>query len=107
MQPQVVAATSATMVLISSAAATLNFWVMDLLLVDYALWAATFGFIGTLLGSTGVSYLVKKYQRASIIVIFITVLIAAATILLLIVGTEQVLEDLRTGKHMHFHAFCP
>ena len=49
--------------LISSFAAGLNFFLMDLLLEDYALWYSMVGFLGTVVGSTLVAWLFKKYKR--------------------------------------------
>ena len=107
MLPQVAAATSATTVLISSSAAALNFYVIGMLLEDYAGWYMAIGFIATIFGSTLVSYLIKKYNRTSIIIIVIVVLIAIATLLLLVVGGIQLSKDLKTGEHLAFTGYCP
>lgn len=107
MLPQVAAATSATTVLISSSAAALNFYAIGLLLEDYAGWYMAIGFIATLFGATLVSYLIRKYNRTSIIIIVIVVLIAIATILLLVVGTLQLIKDIKTGEHLSFTGYCP
>jgi uncharacterized membrane protein YfcA len=107
MLPQVAAATSATTVLISSSAAALNFYAIGLLLEDYAGWYMAIGFIATLFGATLVSYLIRKYNRTSIIIIVIVVLIAIATVLLLVVGAIQLIKDIKTGEHLTFTGYCP
>ena len=65
--PAVGAASSATMILMTSFTATTSYVVFGLLLPDYAIMLATLGFFSTLVGQIGLGYLMKKSQRNSLI----------------------------------------
>eukprot|EP01006_Ploeotia_vitrea_P013093 TRINITY_DN34392_c0_g1_i1.p1 TRINITY_DN34392_c0_g1~~TRINITY_DN34392_c0_g1_i1.p1 ORF type:complete len:551 (+),score=296.05 TRINITY_DN34392_c0_g1_i1:31-1653(+) len=103
---QATSATSALTVLLTSSSAALQFLVLDLLLLDYTYWYASLGFVATFLGQTVINHLVKKYKRASIIIIVIALVIGVATVLMVTAGIINLEQDLKAGKSMGFVDFC-
>lgn len=65
--PAVASATSACMILFTSFTATTSFLVFGMIIPDYAVFCLVMGFVATIVGQTGMSYLVKKYKRNSYI----------------------------------------
>jgi len=65
--PKVASAASACMILLTAFAATTSFMVFGLLDYEYAGICMVLGFIATLVGQIGLSYLMQKYQRNSYI----------------------------------------
>ena len=65
--PQVGSATCACMILFTSFTATTSFMVFGLLLPDYATVYLVVGFLATIVGQIGLTYLMEKFQRNSFI----------------------------------------
>ena len=65
--PAVASASSSCMILFTSFTATTSFVVFGLMLQDYAVICCLIGFISTLFGQMGLSYLARKAQRNSYI----------------------------------------
>jgi uncharacterized membrane protein YfcA len=65
--PKVSSATSACMILFTSFTASTSFVVFGLLVWDYALLSVIVGFLATFVGQIGLSYLMRKSQRNSLI----------------------------------------
>jgi len=78
--PQVASATSATMILFTSSAATVSYLLFNSLNLQFACILFPIGFVSTLIGKTSLDALVKYYGRSSYIVICIAVVIGLSTV---------------------------
>lgn len=80
--PLVASATCAVMIMFTSVAATAMFVAFGTLTWDYALFLFTIGLFFTAVGQFGVSYLVKKYRRISLVSLSIGAVVAISTALM-------------------------
>jgi uncharacterized membrane protein YfcA len=100
--PAVSSATSATMILFTSFTATTSFVVFGLLLPDYAGVCLIVGFVATLAGQLGLSYLMKKSQRNSYIAFSIGGVVFVSAILM----TMQSLLSMASGEKHKAGGIC-
>jgi len=100
--PKVGSATSACMILFTSFTATTSFMVFGLLLPDYALVCVSVGFLATYVGQIGLTYLMKKFQRNSLIAFSIGGVVLLSAFLM----TIQSLISLAEKKHHHSGGIC-
>lgn len=91
--PLVASATCAVMIFFTSIAATTIFIAFGMLQFDYAVYFAVVGFIATAIGQFGVSYLVKKYKRTSLVSLSIGAVVAISTVLMSIQGIFDLVDD--------------
>ena len=82
--PLVASGTTAVMIMFTSAAATTMFIAFGTLTWDYAIFLFIIGLATTIIGQFGVSYLVKKYKRTSLVSLSIGAVVAISTILMAI-----------------------
>jgi uncharacterized membrane protein YfcA len=82
--PQVASATCAVMIMFTSLAGTTMYIAFGTLLWDYGLFFFTLGLAATCVGQYGVSYLVQKYRRVSLVSLSIGAVVALSTILMAI-----------------------
>jgi len=80
--PAVAAATSACMILFTSATATVSYTIFGLLKYDYALMCFIIGLLATIVGQTVMTVLMKRYQRNSYIAFSIGFVVALSTLLM-------------------------
>lgn len=104
--PATTSATSALTVLVSAAAGTLQFVIIDALLIERAIWYFALGIFATYLGQTAIDALVKKYQSTAVIVFTIVLVMAGATVLMAIVGVIDIVHDVRAGRSLGFRTLC-
>ena len=97
--PKVGSATSSCMILFTSFTATTSFMVFGLLIPDYAFVGLVVGFLATIVGQIGLSYLMKKFQRNS----FIAFSIGGVVLLSAFLMTIQSLVSLAEKEH-HQHS---
>eukprot|EP00698_Gefionella_okellyi_P022523 TRINITY_DN7483_c0_g1_i1.p1 TRINITY_DN7483_c0_g1~~TRINITY_DN7483_c0_g1_i1.p1 ORF type:complete len:458 (+),score=98.78 TRINITY_DN7483_c0_g1_i1:80-1453(+) len=102
MLPQVVQATGGLMVLFTSSSTTAQFLVLDALPYDYAgfFWAASF--LGGLSGQLFVAWLLRKYNKMSLIVLILGVVIGVSAILMGAIG----IRDMVVNGFGPFHSIC-
>jgi len=93
MQPAVSSATSTFMILFTSSLTTLQFLVGGLLRLDYAIFYACVGALGTVAGSKAVGALVKRFKRQSILALLLGINIAVSAIVMGIVGGARIVDD--------------
>lgn len=91
--PAVASATSATLILYTSAVATVSYYLRGQLVVDYAIGMAIVGIIFTAVGQVGSQKLVEVTGRQSIIVFLIATIIIVSTMLLTYVGIANLVQD--------------
>lgn len=100
--PSVSSATTACMILYTSFTATSSFAVFGLLNYDYAAAYVTMGFTATLLGQLLMSYLLRRYQRHSLIAFSVGIVIAIATVCM----TVESIVSLKTGGSQENRNLC-
>lgn len=82
--PQVASATCAVMIMFTSLAGTTMYIAFGTLLWDYGCFFFVLGLLATCVGQYGVSYLVNKYRRVSLVSLSIGAVVALSTILMAI-----------------------
>jgi len=100
--PAVSSASSACMILFTSFTATTSFIVFGLLIPDYAVVCVVIGFLATLVGQTGLSYLMAKSQRNS----YIAFSIGGVVLLSAFLMTIQSLVSMAEGSHSTSGGIC-
>jgi len=80
--PLVASATVAVMIMYTSVAATTMYVAFGTLTWDYAVFMFILGLVSTVIGQFGVSYLVEKYKRVSLVSLSIGAVVALSTILM-------------------------
>jgi uncharacterized membrane protein YfcA len=104
---QTTSATTSVTVFLTSSSAALQFILLDMMLLDYAAWYLCVGVLATLVGQTVVDMIVKKYKRASIIILTIAIVIIIATVLMMTAGIIKINHDIQQGRPVGFKSFCP
>ena len=79
---------------------------MDILIIDYALLFAAISFVGTSAGIYFFAWLLRKYNRKSILLILICVVSITEAFLLFILGLFRLKHDIETSQHLTFVDFC-
>lgn len=80
--PRVSSATSACMIMYTSFTATTSFFVFGLLKLDYALFFTIMGICVTYIGQQGITILIKKLKRDSLIIFSIAAVVGLSTLLM-------------------------
>lgn len=95
--PQVTSATSATMILMTSAGASISYLLFQQLNLHYGLFLFGLGLVFTLAGQLTLNAVVKRYNRASLIILVIGITVAASAVAM---GIESsgALIDLFNGR---------
>lgn len=100
--PAVSSASSACMILFTSFTATTSFIVFGLLVEDYAPVCLGIGFVATLAGQLGLSYLMRRSQRNSYIAFSIGFVVLLSAFLM----TIQSLLSIAEGEQHHSGGIC-
>merc|ERR1719238_1267929 len=90
-------------VLLSSSLATIQFAMLGKGMPQYVVWFTTWVVFATIIGQTGIDYLLKKYKRTSPIVLSVAGIVAGSLIMMSVVGSRDVYHDLQRGADMGFH----
>ncbi|EQC34958.1 hypothetical protein SDRG_07755 [Saprolegnia diclina VS20] len=108
--PVVSSASASYMILFTSSATTLQFAVAGQFpgqrQYDYILWFSLMGFLGGIFGQKCVGYLLKKYNRTSILVYILAFVIGASAIAMGVAGFQNVVRDFSKGVHLGFSGLC-
>lgn len=91
--PPVAAASAATMILYTSAAASVAFYVFGLIPVDYGQFFFAWGCLCTSIGQAVINRLMAKYKKESFIVLSIGVVILLSTVLMCYQSVRSFLEN--------------
>jgi len=78
--PQVTSATSATMILMTSAGASISYLLFQQLNLNYGMFLFALGLVFTLAGQLTLNAIVKRYNRASLIILVIGITVAASAV---------------------------
>merc|ERR1719221_174040 len=101
-------ATTAMFVFLSSSLASIQFIVLGKAMPEYALWFTTWVVLATLVGQVGVDYVLRRWQRSSLIVLSIAAIIAGSLVMMTAIGAKDTYTDLARGANMGFvpHHLC-
>lgn len=91
--PLVAAATVAVMIFFTSIAATSSYVAFGILIWDYGWYLFVLGLAATLIGQFGVSYLVQKYKRVSLVSLSIGAVVSISTVLMAFQSIYSLLVD--------------
>lgn len=100
--PRVSSATSACMIMYTSFTATTSFFVFGLLKFDYAILFTIMGVTVTYVGQQGITMLIKKLKRDSLIIFSIAAVVGLSTMLM---GLHSAIS-LMTPSHEEEASFC-
>jgi len=103
--PEVTSATSATMILFTSSAATASYLLFNSLNYHYGFAVFCLGFVNTLVGQKVLNVMVKRYGRSSLIVLLIATIVGLSAVAM---GLESggSLIDLLNGKATPPQSLC-
>lgn len=108
--PMVQVATANFMILFTSASTTLQFAIAGQfpgsLQYDYVGWFACAGFVGAYCGQSVVAFLLKKYNRESMLVYILAVMIGVSAFCMGIVGFQIVENEIALRMHLGFSGSC-
>lgn len=90
--PQVASATCAVMIMFTSLAGTTMYIAFGTLLWDYGWFFFILGLVATCVGQFGVSYLVNKYRRVSLVSLSIGAVVALSTVLMAIQSVFSLID---------------
>merc|ERR1719486_1770011 len=101
-------ATTAMFVFLSSSLATIQFVVLGKTMPQFVAWFTFWVVLSTFIGQTGIDYLLRKYKRASVIVLSIAGIIAGSLVMMSFIGLAEVYNDIQRGANMGFkpHNLC-
>jgi uncharacterized membrane protein YfcA len=105
--PEVVAATSTYMILFTSLSAVVQFAVLGRIIWDYAGVYCVIGFVSAIVGQSVLSYIVKKYNKTSIIVFCIVAVLGCSVILLGVTGIMRLADQIKHDAVTGFNPYCP
>jgi uncharacterized membrane protein YfcA len=86
LRPQVVVATSSVLYVLTSSLAVILHSISGSLNLGYSLWLAASSLVGSCVGILGMKVLVKRFERASIMIFAMTLLLALCTLVVPIYG---------------------
>ncbi|KAH9115195.1 hypothetical protein LEN26_009435 [Aphanomyces euteiches] len=108
--PPVQTSTASFMILFTSSATTLLFSIAGMfpgqLQYDYVAWFACAGFTGGLFGQKVVGYLLKKYNRTSILVYILAFTIGLSALCMGFVGAQTAIRNFEKGVDLGFSSVC-
>jgi uncharacterized membrane protein YfcA len=101
-------ATTAMFVFLSSSLATIQFVVLGKTMPQFVAWFTTWVVVSTFFGQTGIDYLLRKYQRSSLIILSIAGIVAGSMVMMGFIGSYEVYNDLQRGADMGLkpHQLC-
>lgn len=102
--PEVAAATTATMIVFTSAAACVTYVSFGMLRYDYGIPMFCLGFFTTLIGQCGLNIIMKKNKRPSLIVLSIGFVVAFSTVLM---GTRIFIKAFEDAGVSETTDICP
>merc|ERR1719387_3144249 len=101
-------ATTAMFVFLSSSLATIQFIVLGKTMPQFVFWFTTWVVLSTFVGQTLIDYILRKYQRSSLIVLSVAGIIAGSLVMMSVIGISEVYNDIQRGAVMGLkpHQLC-
>mmetsp|Transcript_4345 Transcript_4345/g.16354 ORF Transcript_4345/g.16354 Transcript_4345/m.16354 type:complete len:236 (-) Transcript_4345:180-887(-) len=104
--PETIVASSSFMIMFTSSITTSQFVILGRLPFDYGIVFAIGGFISALVGQMMFEYVVKKFDRPSLLVILMAIVIGVSTLLMGGVGASRLIRDVHEGAYLGFNLPC-
>lgn len=95
-------ATTAMFVFLSSSLATIQFIILGKAMPQFAMWFTTWVILSTIVGQTIIDYVLKVYQRTSLIVLSVAAIIAGSLIMMTVIGAKDTYTDVMREAPMGF-----
>jgi uncharacterized membrane protein YfcA len=105
--PAIVSATATYMILFTSLSAVVQFAVLGRIIWDYAGAYCVIGLVSAIVGQSILSYIVKKYNKTSIIVFCIVAVLGCSVILLGVTGIMRLADQIKHDAVSGFNPYCP
>jgi len=101
-------ATTAMFVFLSSSLATIQFIVLGKTMPQFIFWFTTWVVLATFVGQTLIDYILRRYQRSSLIVLSVAGIIAGSLVMMSFIGLSEVYNDIQRGADMGLkpHQLC-
>ena len=106
MLPEVVIATSAYLLIFTAFSTIVQYFIFELIPIDYAIVYIIVGFTSSTMGHMVIGYFINKYGRPNILILILGILSAIITLIGLSYGIFQVVTDLNDGVSMGFKSLC-
>eukprot|EP00026_Physarum_polycephalum_P007587 Phypoly_transcript_07651.p1 GENE.Phypoly_transcript_07651~~Phypoly_transcript_07651.p1 ORF type:complete len:492 (+),score=41.04 Phypoly_transcript_07651:75-1550(+) len=103
--PEVVAATSAYMIIFTSISASVQYIIIGSVMYDYGVVLFGIGLVASFVGQTSLNWVVEKYKKKSYIIFVIAAVIGMSAILLVVSEVIQFMSS--SGGDDHFRWSCP
>ena len=102
-RPDVMTATSTSMIVFTSSISALQYAVAGKINLYYALWTASFSFIGAFIGVFVLKKIVEKYKRTSIIIMALATAMGLSAVIAAVYG---IYSSAKTETDFGFHNYC-
>merc|ERR1719327_2528316 len=101
-------ATTAMFVFLSSSLTTIQFVVLGKTMPQFVAWFTFWVVLFTFIGQTGIDYMLRKYQRSSLIILSIAGIVAGSLVMMSMIGMYEVYNDIQRGANMNIkpHQLC-
>ncbi|CAD7924833.1 unnamed protein product [Amoebophrya sp. A25] len=111
LNPEVCQATTAMFVFLSSVLAVIQFFLLDLEMPAYLLWYGAWVTVATYVGQRSIAYMLRIYQRKSLIILSVAAIIFLSMLLMTLTGLRNLYRDLAVegdweSLAFSFQKFC-
>lgn len=106
MKPEVAAATSSFIIVFTALSTVVQYILIRAIPMKSALWFGSLGLISAIVGQFGVSALVAKYKKSSIISFMLFALITVSAIGLVAEAIYKIVDNIHTPGYFNFHQYC-
>lgn len=108
LHPEVIQASTALFVFISSSLASLQFAINNQIMPEYVAWYGATAVVATLLGQTIVNAWIRRSGRSSIIVMCIACVLLVSAVMMTYLGISGTIADIDRGAYMglDFYSLC-
>eukprot|EP01108_Squamamoeba_japonica_P004270 TRINITY_DN3397_c0_g3_i2.p1 TRINITY_DN3397_c0_g3~~TRINITY_DN3397_c0_g3_i2.p1 ORF type:complete len:142 (+),score=23.23 TRINITY_DN3397_c0_g3_i2:2-427(+) len=106
--PEVTQAVSSVTVLFTGISSVAQFLILGKVPWDYGLLMFLFGVFSSLVGMKGLGYLVKKYNKKSLVIFAIAIIVGLSILLLVVAGVLEIAASVASGNSdkLNFKPFC-
>lgn len=102
----VASATSGFIIIFSAIANTIQFGISGIIVWDYALLYLVIGALCGVIGQSLIDYLVKRYNKKSVVVWAVVFAISASSILLIVTSSMRLAEKVEHKAYLGFNDIC-
>jgi uncharacterized membrane protein YfcA len=106
MEPKVIAASAAFMILFTASSTTIQYLIVDRLQVDYAGWFCAIAFVSCLTGHYMINAATKGAKNSAVIIIVLAAVVGASAIGIGILGISRFITQLDEGANLGLKDLC-